>query len=229
MADEKRTPLAKYNTPAGTASYPHLTKPDTKFNDEGEYKCDVIMPAAEATELVDYLEGIRDAYIPTVKKKKGVRQLVAPVFTYELDDADEPSGNVIIRTKLKASGTRKDGETWSEKPNLFDSDGNPLAAGIDVWSGSRVIVAGTVKPYDMTVDSIDAEGAPCKISKIGVSLACRGVQIIELVSAGEKTAASYGFAPVEGGYKTAAAEAGLGVDPDSQNDVDDGEEDSDEF
>jgi hypothetical protein len=229
MAEEKRTPLAKFNTPEGTASYPHLTKPDTKFNDEGEYKCDVILTADEAAELVEYLEGIRDAYIPSVKKKKGVRQLVAPVFVNELDDADEPTGNVIIRTKLKASGTRKDGETWSESPNLFDSDGNPMAAGIDVWSGSRVIVAGTVKPYDMTVDSINAKGAPCKISKIGVSLACRGVQVIELVSAGEKTAASYGFAPVEGGYKTAAAEAGLGVDPESQNNVDDDGNDPDEF
>lgn len=228
MAEEKRAPLKKFNTPVGVASYPHLSKPDTKFNDEGDYKCDVILDPKDAVELVAYLEEVRDAYVKTVKVPKKAKLVVAPVFRKELDDTEEPTGNIIIATKLRAGGTRKDKSVWTEQPALFDSDGNPLVD-VDVWSGSKVIVAGTVKPYDMVVESFDAEGNAMKFVKVGVSLACRGVQVVELVSSGNKTAASFGFGKVEGGYKTAAAQAGLGVGDNEESDSSEEESDDSDF
>jgi len=59
----KRAPSPKYNTPAGTLRYPHLTKPDTRFKDEGGYKADVSLDGGDPAvlELVEYLTGLRDA------------------------------------------------------------------------------------------------------------------------------------------------------------------------
>ena len=41
-----------FTTPQGVAQYPWLSKPDTKFSEEGEYKVNVILTKEEATPPV---------------------------------------------------------------------------------------------------------------------------------------------------------------------------------
>ena len=196
----KRPPLPKYNTPLGTARYPHLNKPDTRFDEEGVYKCDVIVPADEAAELIEYLEGIRDAKFDELDAKKKKTYSKAPVCEDELDDAGDETGNVIFKTKLNAVGKNAaSGETWKNSPKLFDSAGNPLGDDVQIWSGSKLIVAGKVMAYAMG-----------STKTVGVSLKCDGVQVIELVSGGNATAESFGFGKVAGGFETEAAKAGFG-------------------
>lgn len=43
---------AKYRTPAGIFSYPHLNKPDTKFDKEGKYHVDLLLSKDKARDFV---------------------------------------------------------------------------------------------------------------------------------------------------------------------------------
>jgi hypothetical protein len=210
----KRPPLPKYNTPVGVARYPHLNKPDTRFDDEGVYKCDVVVPADAAAELIEYLEGIRDAKFDELDKKKQKTYSKAPVCEDELDDAGDETGNVIFKTKLNAVGKNSDGDTWKNEPKLFDAAGNPIdREQTQVWSGSKLIVAGKVMAYAMG-----------STKTVGVSLKCDGIQIIELVSGGNATAESFGFGKVAGGFETEAAKAGFGKTNASDEEEDEGDD-----
>jgi len=238
MAKDKRPPLPKFNTPVGVARYPHLNKPDTRFDDEGMYKCDLILDAEEApvTELVDYLTGIRDERFKAEKKqakKDGKKKKFskAPIFELDLDEAGDETGKIILKTKLNAVGHNKaKDETWTNEPRLFDSNGNPLSPEVQVWSGSKLIIAGTVNSYAMVnkvlVEKPDGTTVEKKITSVGVSLKCKGVQVIELVTGGEATAESFGFGNVAGGYESDAAKVGLG-NQDEGDEGDDGDDDDD--
>ncbi len=46
----------KLMSPKGVASYPHLNRPDTKFDDRGVYKVDLIVPAAQAEGFIAELK-----------------------------------------------------------------------------------------------------------------------------------------------------------------------------
>ena len=197
----KKIPLKKFNTPVGVAKYPHLNKPDTRFDDAGVYKCDVIVAAngEGVQELVTYLEGIRDAKFDELDAKKQKTYTRAPVCEVELDDAGDETGNIVFKTKLNAVGQNKTtGDTWLNTPKLFDSTGNPLPSDTAIWSGSKLIIAGKVMPYAMGSTKL-----------VGVSLKCDGVQVIELVSGGGQTADSFGFGKVDGGFQSQASEAGF--------------------
>jgi hypothetical protein len=199
---DKRPKRPTYTTPVGIARYPHLNKPDTRFNADGDYKCDVRLKADETdtTTLIERLEKIRDDFFDAQDAKVKKTYKKAAVFTVELDDEGNETGYVIIKTKLNANGKDKTtGETWKNEPKLFDAKGNPLPPSVQVWSGSKVIVAGTVNTYAMA-----------KEKSIGVTLKCRGVQVIELVSGGTGgTAESFGFKK-QAGYTAPAAAAGIG-------------------
>ena len=45
----------KLNTPKGTAVFPSLQRPDTKFDELGMYKADLSVPLSEAKGLMDNL------------------------------------------------------------------------------------------------------------------------------------------------------------------------------
>ncbi len=233
MADKKRPPLDKYNTPVGVARYPHLNSPDTRFDDPGIYKCDIILPVEDGAvqELITYLTGIRDKRFKAEKEdaKKGKKFVKADIFELEIDDAGDETGNLILKTKLNSVGKDKSGKTWTNEPRLFDSEGNPIPSETQIWSGTRLIIAGTVNPYAMTNTVIvEKKGKQTKkkITSVGVSLKCKGVQVLELVTGGDATAESFGFGTHSDGYQTEAAEAGLGqADDDSMTPPsDDGDE-----
>lgn len=228
----KRKPLPKFNTPIGVARYPHLNKPDTKFDAEGKYKCDLILDgnAAATKELITYLEGLRDERFEAEETKKGVKKIAMAVYEDELDDAGDETGNVIIKTSLNAVGKNKaTGETWTNEPKLFDSQGNPLPSDVQVWSGSKLIVAGTAGSYAMTSEVLnESTGKTKKIVKVGISLKCRGVQVVELVSGGGQTADSFGFGKQSGGYQAPAARAGLGQQDESEEQGGESEDDGDD-
>lgn len=222
----KRPPLPKYNTPIGIARYPHLNKPDDRFDVEGKYKVDVILPADEddTQELIAYLEGLRDkAYDEAVADGKAGPEK-ADVYSVELDESGDETGNIILKTSLNAIGKNKKGEKWENSPKLFDSLGNPLPPEIQIWSGSRLIVAGVVRPYAMTQD-VRENGEKIKVTSCGVSLKCDGVQVIELISGGGQTASSFGFGKVSGGFETDATQAGFGDTSDERNPPVDDDED----
>ena len=46
----------KLTSPRGRFIYPHLNKPDTKFNPDGEYKLTLSLTSEESTNLLKALE-----------------------------------------------------------------------------------------------------------------------------------------------------------------------------
>lgn len=184
--------MAKFqriNTPVGEAVYPHLNSKDTKFVAEGEYHTKLRVVAEDAEGLVEKLEEIRDEFVAEqikedAKKKKWT---IAPVVEEELDDEGEETGKVILKTKLKAHVTTKDGKEWDQEPAIFDS-GNTRVEDISklrIFGGSKLRLNCDVVPYAMS-----------STKTFGVSLRLRAVQIVELVQGGGSP-----FDEVEGGER----------------------------
>jgi len=176
-------PNVTFTTPKGTAQYPWLSTPDTKFSEEGEYKVNLILPKQDA---IPVLKEINQIYAENVeketKKAKGAEIKKAnPPFAEELDDAGQPTGNIILRFKSKAA----------YKPAIFDAKGIPMIDS-NIWGGSEIKVNGSIAPYYTPLI-----GA-------GVALRLRAVQVIQYVQ-GNSTSSRFGFEE-EVGYEHKAAE-----------------------
>jgi hypothetical protein len=104
------------------------------------------------------------------------------------DDEGNETGEVAFTFKRKASGVnKKTGKPWVAKVPLYDAAGKPVdRTKVQVWGGSEIKVAFELNPF-----YTDLVGA-------GVSLRLVGVQIIKLVSGGERTAESMGFSAEDG-------------------------------
>lgn len=154
----------------GEFVYPHLNKPDVRFNEAGEYKLTLKVPQKEALSMVTLLDKELDACIAKVEKeKKGKKVKLAPK-PYQIED-----GFAFFKFKMKATGVnRKTKESFSQKPALFDSNKNPFPQSTSIWGGTKGKVAFNVKDY-----FVPALGA-------GVTLQLIAVQIIDLVEGGGK-------------------------------------------
>ena len=170
-------------TPKGVLVYPHISqKPDTKFDDEGAWKTTLRLNGEDAKTLIELVnKEIDESVTEKKKKKKNVKRGNPP---YKID---EETGEYLFNFKLKASGTRQNGETWSQKPVLYDAKGNLLGKEVHVWGGSEGKVAFIPIRYHTSM-----MGA-------SVSLRLKAVQITKLVEGGNgASATSYGFGSEEG-------------------------------
>ena len=176
-----------FTTPKGIAQYPWLSKPDTKFNEEGEYKVNLVLPAEHAKPIVIQInEAFTENLKEETKKNNGKDIKTAnPPYTEELDDNGKPTGNIIIKFKSKAM----------YPPAIFDAQGNVMKDS-NIWGGSEIRVNGSIAPY-----YVPLIGA-------GVSLRLRAVQVIEYVEGGSGSADRFGFEEVEGGFVQEAPAAG---------------------
>jgi hypothetical protein len=170
-------------TPKGVLVYPHISqKPDTKFDDEGAWKTTLRLNGDDAKTLIELVnKEIDESVIDAKEKTKNVKRGNPP---YKID---EETGEYLFNFKLKASGTRQNGETWSQKPVLYDAKGNLLGKEIHVWGGSEGKVA--FQPIRYHTSMVGAS----------VSLRLKAVQITKLVEGGNgASASSYGFGSEEG-------------------------------
>ena len=165
-------------TEVGKAIYPHLNKPDTRFQKEGVYKVTLELSPVNAKNLLKHIDdGIKLA----TKDSKSNKTAQLP---YKTDE----NGNMQFNFKCKASGVSKTGQNWEQKPKVFDSKGTPISKDILVWGGTTMKVAYEIIPY-----SNNMLGS-------GVSLRLIAVQVHELVSGGGASADSYGFKEEANGY-----------------------------
>ena len=119
MATSPQQPRLKLTTPTGTAFYPKLHTPDTKFNAEGVFECVIILTEEEAQPLIEKLTKfsadaveaekksiMADTSVPMGKRTQRVSSLKVadiPVKTLFDDETGEPTGKVSIKFKMKAS------------------------------------------------------------------------------------------------------------------------------
>ena len=150
---------------AGEAIYPHLVKPDVRFNELGEYKVTLKISKSDASEMVKGIDqNIEDSLAKAEKDNKGKKVKTAP------KPYTEESGNIFFKFKMKASGVnRKTQEKFSQRPTLFDAKKNPISADTSIWGGSIMKVA--YQPFAYYTPMLGA----------GVSLRLKAVQVIKLV------------------------------------------------
>lgn len=162
-------------TPAGIARYPHLNRPDTKFDDVGVFKVNLELSAEDAEPFITQIEGLLAEFV--AEKKRELKKDKLKMHAAPWEDND---GLVQLKLKVKATGKDKAGETYSRQPKLFNASGEVITD--NVGGGSRIKVA--VVPYVWYTASLGA----------GVTLQPKAVQVLELVTWGDGASASaYGF------------------------------------
>lgn len=201
MAEAKKKPTLK--TPTGTAVYPWLDTPDTKYKAEGEYRTKLILPLEAARGLIEEIDrqaeeavrAAKAAVVKTARNKKEEKALLerckpapAPYRLIEDDDGNE-TGEVELSFKTKALVKPKKGDPFRVKPAMFDARGNEIKPPLPLRGGSKIKVAFQIIPFYTAM-----VGA-------GVTLRLQAVQVIEAVTTGGGgSAASFGF-EAEDGYE----------------------------
>ena len=149
----------------GEAVYPHLNKPDVRFNEYGEYKVTLKIGKQDASAMVKLIDqACEDSLASAEKEAKGKKIKSAPK-PYKLE-----GDNVFFKFKMRASGkNKKTNEMFSQRPSLFDAKKNPIPASQSIWGGSLMKVAYQLIPYHTPM-----LGA-------GVSARLKAVQILKLV------------------------------------------------
>ena len=173
-----------FTTPKGIAQYPWLSKPDTKFSEEGEYKVSLILSKEEAIPILKQINEVFAENVAAESKKNGGKDIkkAPPPYMEQLDDSGNSTGKVILKFKSKAA----------YKPAIFDAKGIPMIDS-NVWGGSEIKINGSIAPYYTTLI-----GA-------GVALRLRAVQVIQYVDASTGAASKFGFEE-EIGYEHQATE-----------------------
>lgn len=202
-------------TPRGVLVYPHLTEADTKFvKPDGEYHTKFALPSGDksTTKFIGELDRLLEEYIELnpdeLTKAKLKKAGTADTYEEEVDDEGEETGRVIFKFKLKAKIVTKT-KSWDQSPRLFDSQAQPLTGSPSIWTGSEGKVNVEVFPYYMETTK-----------QFGLSLRCKGVQILKLVEgSGGPDAASMGFGEEDDGYVATAEAQEEGFSPE------DGDED----
>lgn len=189
-------------TPKGVAIFPKLNEPDRRFKAEGEYKVTLRLPDAEAKPMIERINAIRkEAYNEECKKNGNKKLKLAAVpwapatnWDKETESKVDLPGFTDFKFTLKAQVTTKAGKSWEQRPALFDAKLNPIPEDSDPIGGGSVI-------------RVNAEVYPWYTASLGfgISLRCRGVQVIELKTyGGSKDATAFGFS-AEDGFAAAAS------------------------
>lgn len=171
----------------GISQYAWLTQPDTRFDEIGHFKTNLILSGEDADTLKGAInEELTKSVALAKEKAKGKNIKTAPApFEDEVDDNGEPTGSTVFKFKTKAQITTRDGKIIPNKVAIFDSKGKPMVD-CNVWSGSEMKVSAELVPYFTAM-----VGA-------GVSMRLRAVQITKLVEGGAGNAKGYGFGEEEG-------------------------------
>ena len=187
----------KVVSPVGVSQYAWLTTPDTRFDETGHYKTNLILKAKDALPLKVQIDGEIKKSLTLAKEKakgKAIKQANSPYEDEMIEETVDgkkvmkPTGNIIFKFKTKAQIITKDGKVIPNRVALFDSTGKPMIDA-NVWSGSEMKVSAELIPYYTAM-----AGA-------GVSMRLRAVQVTKLVEGGSSNAKGYGFDNVKDGYE----------------------------
>jgi hypothetical protein len=240
MANRKKNPDAvTLFTPRAALKWPKLDKVDKgtdKFPDpDGSFNTRAIFDKTDVSvqKFLKRLDAMMEVAKEQAEEKfaklpvKARKQIEAksggiiadqPYAVVYDEDTEEETDKVEMRFKRKASGVgKKDGKRWTARVDLFDAKGKPLKKGIEIWGGSVAIINAEFSPY-----FVEGTGA------YGISRRLNAVQIIDLVTKGERTASSYGFEAQEGFDSDELEDGDIGDDESgSAGGDDDGDDDTD--
>ena len=177
----------KLVTPVGVSQFAWLNKPDTKFDENGHYKVNLVIASAEAKPLIDKINGEVTKAVAMAKEKSKGKNIKTANKPFEEEYVEgKPTGNIIFKFKAKAKIIMKNGDVIDNKVPIFDSKGTPMTN--QVWSGSQMKASADMIPYYTAM-----AGA-------GVSLRLKAVQITKLVEGSGANSSAHGFSEVKDGY-----------------------------
>lgn len=161
----------------GVAKWAWVSKADTKFNSEGEFKVTLVLDKDSAEPLIETIEKELKEFYSGLKAqgKKRIKEASKP-YGEEVDDEGDPTGNVEFKFKSKAK--------FVPRIPIFDSVGKPMT-GVELWSGSRIKVNTTLAPYSAGIGE-------------GMAMRLNAVQVIDLVQGSNGSAEGYGFGEEDG-------------------------------
>ena len=170
-------------TPKGTAVYPRIDTPDTKFNDDGVYSCKLHVDEASfnafTKQVTDTVEREYDVECK-VKGKKLKRAATSPIRI-------TPDGDFEIYAKQVAQRQTKKGLLTFTIP-VFDSKGAKLPTSPAIGSGSTLKLS--VEVYTWYTD----------LQGFGYTLRLKAVQLLDLIEYNNGSSSSFGFTEEENGY-----------------------------
>ena len=215
MADKKKY-APRLTTPIGVLRYPHINKPDAKFNpDKPRYKAPLILDAADAQNIIDLVTADQEFGLPAAEalretavtnaRKAGKKlkpkddpnnaELKLPYSEMVDPDTGADTGQFVVNIGGNDRYKKADGSTVMLTVKFFSAAGQPIAERDkpEVWGGSRVRVCYTHFPYYNSATN-----------EYGVSLRLEAVKLIEVRSGGGAgDAAGFGFGDAEEGYEVA--------------------------
>lgn len=185
-------------TPRGIASWPRLNSPDTKFDPRGKYSAKLRMRAddPQVQAFVAQLTDIRDTFLAeTVEELKANKKAAlalelkaGEVIKVERDqETGEETGYLIFMGSMYASGERKDGSAWTQKPAIFSAKGPKLNNPPVISGGSELKLSVEVEPFVNQTSK-----------QVVLSVRLKGVQILKLSTGGERSFSDLGFGVEEG-------------------------------
>lgn len=177
-------------SPATLCVWPWLTKPKTKFDEQGEYTVDLVFDQDH-----DFVKRVEKAANKAFEKTKSEMKptqakklsLNLPVKD-EVDTEGNETGNVLITFKTKAyKKDKKTGTITPKSMTICDASGKPIKGELpNIGSGSKLAVA--FNPSGRAVNG-----------RFYYTLYLNAVQLIELVEFGGNP----GFESHEGGFEAA--------------------------
>lgn len=203
----KKPKFTRVVTPEGIAKFPWITKADTQFNAEGEYKVDLLLdPDDEDTKgLVKAIDDAIEAHVAELKKAKKMKKNTKVNYPYkeDTDEDDNETGLIAFTFKQKKVIKPKNGEPFSVTIPIVDSKGKKIQSPPPIYGGSRIAVSADLVPYPF--------GENAKVGSIGAGVTMRlvAVQLIEPAEY-EK---DYGFGTHDDGYVADDAPAAESDDP----------------
>lgn len=192
MTDKNAT--TNLMSPKGRLKWPKIKEPDygtDKFPDpNGSYKTKIVFDRKDPTvdaflkKIDKAMEQARElaeekfAELSAKARRKieddGGIKADAP-YADEYDKDDEPTGNIEMAVKRRASGiSKKTGKPWKATVPVFDAKGKKMRHVPDIWGGSVARLGIELRPYFV-------EGT----GRYGLSRNLDVVKLISLVQGGD--------------------------------------------
>ena len=186
----------------GVAHYPAINRPDTKFDELGQYKADVILSAEAAEPFIKTLQARAKAHLGKAlpKSKNGLFEMV-------LNDEGEETGEVLFKIRVK-NKTTSAGKIWDRKPMAMDAKMKPMPDSTAIWGGSTIKTQAEIYEWAFS-------------GKKGISLQPLVVQVIDLKTGSGPDLSDFGIEDGYSGDDQSDYAGGADVDTDNSNDADD--------
>lgn len=189
---EKKEQFKSFTTPKGEALWPHLTKPDTKFDPNGDFRVRLLLNPDDkgVKELISEIDTLVDqtydealeGMSPKDRKLKGDKLTKSYPHQPHYDEEGNETGLLVFNLKRKHKVTKKDGTVLTFRVGIFDGKGKPIKnPRFTIGNGSILKANGQFVPFYNAATN-----------QAGVSLRLMNVQIIDLVEYGGGTPSGFG-------------------------------------